>query len=187
VDIKDLRFTEPSKIEHDGVKIKHSYAKYTFSDLTPAIGVDPGRNWGIAFVRPNNINPIMDAGYGLSVYWGTMPKEEHSQDYFHKIRDFVTSWLKGKCNTKIVMVEGASYGDKYGQNALEQCRLGFYEAFREMGADVEYVAPLTPRKHVFGNGRLSAKNIWLDLNHNAADAACIALYGGGYQYDKHMS
>ena len=33
---------------------------------------------------------------------------------------------------------------------------------------------------VFGNGRIKAPDVWLDLpNRNGADAAALALYGGG--------
>lgn len=184
MDIKDLRFTDNTYDKFGDMKIGHAYAKYTFSGVTPAIGVDPGRNWGIAFVVPNNLDPSMDAGYRLSCYWGKVPKEDNTQDYFHKIRDFVMAWMPKNCPAKIVMIEGASYGDKFGQATLEQCRLGFYEAFREMGCDVKYVSPLTPRKNVFGNGRVSAKTTFLDLDHNAADAACIALYASGYRYEE---
>ena len=82
------------------------------------------------------------------------------------------------------MVEGPSYSERFGQIALEQQRLGFYEGARELGYDVSYVAPKTPRKICLGNGNLKAKDLWLEINGNGAAAGLIALYGGGYKYTK---
>jgi len=179
MNILDLRWTKGEPEAFSEMKIKWARADHIFTDnLIPAVGVDPGRNWAIAFVDPLN----SPGKFELTSYWATMPKEEDSQDYFHKIRDFVKKWVPQPFLYKVAMVEGSSYGDRYGQQLLEQCRLGFYEAFRELGCKVSYVSPKTPRKHVLGNGNINSKNVFLDLNHNGADAAVIALYASGYEY-----
>lgn len=181
-DISKLRWMKGESEYFGTMRINHATAQHSFQNLQCAIGVDPGRRWGMAFVL-ENIHPTFGSvGFTLSTYWGIVPKEEHTQDYFHAIRDFVKLWLPPKCPARIVMIEGASYADRYGQAMLEQCRLGFYEAFRELCYLVEYVPPMTPRKAVFGNGRTAAKNIWLDIDGNASDASCLALYGGNYKY-----
>ena len=184
MNIKKLEWMRGESEYFGDMKIQHAVAQTSFQDLRPAIGVDPGRNWGIGFVLPQNHTVLGHLGYSLSTYWGTMPKEDKTQDYFHKIRDFVKLWIPPKCPAKIVMVEGSSYGDRYGQQMLEQTRLGFYEAFRELGFPVEYCPPTVCRKAVFGNGRIKGKEVWLSTNGNGADAGVLALYGAGYQYNK---
>lgn len=180
MDILDLRWSKGEPEAFGEMKIRWATADHLFTDeLIPSVGVDPGRNWAIAFVTPKG------EGFELATYWATMPKEVDSQDYFHKIRDFVKAWVPSEFPYRVAMVEGSSYGDRYGQQLLEQCRLGFYEAFRELGCEVSYVSPKTPRKWVLGNGNINSKGVWLDLNHNGADAACIALYAGGYKHPKY--
>lgn len=177
MNIMDLVWNRGQPEAFSEMKIRWARADHVFTDdLVPAVGVDPGRNWAVAFVSP------VDGGFSLTTYWAQMPQEENSQDYFHKIRDFVKDWVPSCFPYKVAMVEGSSYGDRFGQQLLEQCRLGFYEAFRELGCEVSYVSPKTPRKHVLGNGNINSKTIWLDLNHNGADAAVIALHASGYKY-----
>ena len=182
MDIKKLEWLKGESEYFGDMKIQHAIAQHSFRDLQPAIGVDPGRNWGIGFVLPQDHPVLGHLGYSLSTYWGTMPKEDKTQDYFHKIRDFVKLWIPPKCPAKIVMVENAAFNAPYGREYLEQIRLGFYEAFRELGFPVEYVNPQTPRLKVLGGGRNKGKEIWLSINGNAADAAVIALYASGYLY-----
>ena len=182
--IQKLRWTKGESECFNGMKIQHALANHSFTGLQCAIGVDPGLNWGMAFVLGQNHLPFGKDLFTLTAYWGKIPHEEVEQNYFHKIRDFVKMWLPPKVPAKVVMVEGAAHGERFGQTQLERCRLGFYEAFRELGYNVEYCPPLTCRKAVFGNGRVKGKEVWLDCNGNASDAAVLALFGSGYYYDK---
>jgi len=162
------------------VIMKSAIANHTFTDLQPAIGIDPGRQFGIGMVLPYPNNII--GGYFLSTYWGKLPKQDKHQEYFEIVRRFVNLWMPPKCPAKIVIVEGPSYFDKYGQVQLEDIRLAFYQTFKDMGYEAEYCPPTSARKKVLGNGRLKASSLWLNLNPNAADAGVLALYGGGFEH-----
>ena len=181
-DIKKLRWLKGESESFESMKIQHATANHSFTGLQCAIGCDPGLNWGISFVLGQGHLPFGKDIYTLSTYWGKMPHEDIEQNYFHKIRDFVKMWIPPKVPAQVVMVEGASFGDKFGQTQLERCRLGMWEAFRELGYKVEYCPPLTCRKAVFGNGRIKGKEVFLDINWNGADAAVLALYGAGYKH-----
>ena len=181
-DIKKLRWERLKTKTFDGVKINSAVAQHDFTGLTPAIGADPGRNWGISFVIPVTLRSRLRV-YNLFAYWGTMPQMKKTQDYMYTIRDFVKKWIPENHPAKVCMIEGSSY-ERYGREGLEQMRLGFYEGFRELGFDVSYVPPNTPRKAVFGNGRIKAKEVWLELKGDAAASAAIALYASGYTYNK---
>ncbi len=164
------------------MRVKHARADYQFTDLSPVIGVDPGRNWGLSLILQTFRYPIT---YDLYVYWGTLPKEEVTHKYFDSVQKFINLWLPPNTDIKVVCVEGASYGERFGQVMLEDVRLGFVKAFENMGMKVTLVPPLTARKAVFGNGKIKASSIWLDINRNAADAAAIALYAAGFRKEKH--
>ena len=157
----------------DGMKIHHALAEYRFTTTHPAIGVDPGRRWGLSF---------LDDGI-LYAYWGTFPKVEHHQEYYGVVEDFVRRWIPPKCRADVVMVEGPAYGEVFGQPLLEDIRLGFYQGFKNRGYKVEYVSPQTARKVSLGNGRTKASEIFLSIDKNAADAAAICLYAGGFRIE----
>lgn len=153
------------------MKIRYAVADTDFPDYDNAVGIDPGRNFGLSTLLNGT----------LMTYWGKFPKCELSTDYHIMASDFIKEWLPVDLPVQIVMVEGPSYGDMYGQVLLEDVRLGFFMAFKSLGYDVQYVAPLRVRKAIFGNGKIKARDVWLDLpDNNSSDAAAIALYGGGF-------
>jgi len=155
------------------MRINHSMCGQGFHGLQDAIGLDPGRNWGMGIVRKNV----------LTAYWGKFPEVEYPHDYFDVIGDFIANWLPPKVPAKIVCVEGASFGEKFGQILLEDIRLSFVLAFKKRGFDVVLVPPKTARKVVLGGGNIKASEIWVSLNSNGADGACLGLYGAGYKGD----
>ena len=153
------------------MKIRYAVADTDFPDYNNAVGIDPGRNWGIGL--------LVDGV--LYSYWGQFPKCKLATDYHIMASDFILEWLPADLPAKVAIVEGPSYNEMYGQVALEDIRLGFFMAFKSLGYDVCYVAPQSVRKAVFGNGRIKARDVWLDLpNNNGSDGAALALYGGGY-------
>jgi len=158
--------------EWRGMKIHHALAEHRFRDTVNAIGIDPGRRWGMGIL----IDGILYA------YWGIMPSPDSAIDYFDYIRDFIQEWLPPKIPTNIVFVEGASYGEQFGQILLEDIRFSFELAFKKRGFEVSLVPPKTARKVVLGNGNTKASEIWVKINSNGADGACLALYGGGYKH-----
>ena len=156
--------------EWGGMRLHHATAERSF-DCADAIGVDPGRNWGIGIITNGMV----------SVWWGKMIAQQYDYDYFQYAKQFITEWFPKKHPAKKVLVEGPSYGSPYKQPMLEDVRLGFLQGFIELGKEVEYIPPQTVRKGVFGNGRTKASNLWLGIAPDAADAAAIALYSGNYK------
>lgn len=162
------------------IKLNHATACYNFgTDLTPAVGIDPGRNFGVAFLLPHPLDPAQ--GLTLTTYWGRFPLSDYHPEYFNAVKKFLYAWLPPKCPAKVCMIEGPAYSARYSQPLLEDVRLGFYISFQELGYEVYYVSPTAARKAVFGNGRRKASQIWVNINGNAADAAAIALYAGGFR------
>lgn len=134
------------------------------------IGIDPGANFGIT---------ILGEGMQPEVLNGTMPKGEH---YEYGIRAYQMGqelyrvYHQPSKGPKISIIEGASYGDRFGQVGLAEIRFGFYLGLYTAGADVTIVAPTSIRKAVFGSGKTQAMDVWACLNHNGADSLAIALY-----------
>jgi hypothetical protein len=168
--------------EWQGMKIKHACAEYVFPNLKPAVGVDPGKNWGLSTLSPYPNEQL--GGMMLNTWWGTFPTQEHDYDYFQVVMEFIDEWFPKKHPAKIALTEGAAYGAQYKQPMLEDIRLGFLMAFRTLGMEVDYVSPLKSRKAVFGSGKIKASDTWLSIGGNGADSGAICLYAGGYKYDE---
>ena len=133
-----------------------------------SVGIDPGRNFGITYISDIEI----------LVYNGTMPSAPHDV-YAEKAYDLTLEFCDTYCLTKgdVAIVEGASYGDTFGQVGLAEIRQGFRLALKHHGLEPITVAPKSARKVVFGSGNTQAMNIWACLNHNAADALALGLFG----------
>jgi len=176
--LADLRFSPSTEVENwkglsyvrirgvrtgwDGAsKVKH----------TPAIGIDPGRNFGIAMVWKD----------GLEVWWGQMEKADHTT--YGVWAYFMAQRLSEMTNLLSVAVEGAAYHSQFGQVGLAEVRFGFYLAFFLAGRfAVQIVAPASVRSKVFGSQKVHAGAVWPTLNDNGADALAIALFAAGYRY-----
>jgi hypothetical protein len=164
--------------EWQGMKIRHATAKHTFTNVVSAVGIDPGKNFGVSTLTPC-VGGM--GGFELNTWWGTLPTQDHDYDYFGVVLDFIDSWFPKNHPAKIAVTEGAAYGAQYKQPMLEDCRLGFLMAFRALGMEVDYVAPIHARKVVFGSGKIKASETWLSIGGNGADSAAICLYAGGYK------
>ena len=131
-----------------------------------SLGIDPGKNFGLAIASYDGYIETMN---------GILNDKEYTlkEVAFWFIKDFLE-----KCGSavRVVVVEGASYGDRFGQVKLAEVRAGFALGCSESGLPVTTVAPKTPRKVVFGDGNKGAWDVWMGLNHNASDALCLALY-----------
>lgn len=173
MNLATLEWLNGEKDEWRGMKISHALAEHRFRGTENAIGVDPGRRWGMGIL----LDGILYA------YWGILPAPDKNIEYFDYISDFVATWLPKNIPSKLVFVEGASYGEKFGQILLEDIRFSFELAFKKRGCEVSLVPPKTARKIVFGNGNTKASEIWVKINGNGADGACLALYGGGYKFE----
>lgn len=134
------------------------------------IGVDPGVSYGVAEIR-----------YGfLQLHWGKLPGTKlpkghraiQAMEFFTEEGKFDLYW------DAVGVVEGAAYNKKFGQVGLEEVRIGFYLGLVDvMGDNVHIVPPSSIKAKVLGSAKNQAGDWWPWLNHNAADAISIALYG----------
>ena len=160
--------------EWNGMKIRSAEATVAFN-LHDAIGVDPGRNFGVGILYNKK----------LTVYWGKFPKQDEDYRYSLLVSNFVQDWIpEYACSITRIAIEGPSFGSHFKQVMLEDVRVGFWLGFQGIGKETIYVPPQTARKQVFGDGRIKASDLWLSINKNAADAVAIALYVAGYEYGR---
>lgn len=170
--LSQLTFTKPEKISlifpggnplaELSVRRMLSYHP-SFSHDLRVLAIDPGKNFGAAVLGRNQI-PLVING----VLSNAQPLREVA---FTLVKELIRMHFP-----QILVLEGASYGDRYGQVKLAEIRAGFALGATEAGVEVKIVAPKTPRKVVFGSGDTQAMDVWVALNHNAADALCLALY-----------
>jgi len=169
---KDARKGELCGVEYssrviDSCGIEFSEFPFMFGISGVVIGIDPGRNFGIS---------IFGEGMEPEVCHGTMPAGKHYEYGILAFRMGQDLCKRYGDEAKIAIIEGASYGDKFGQVGLAEIRFGFYLGLYAAGADVTIVAPTSVRKTVFGSGKTQAMDIWTSLNHNASDSLAILLY-----------
>jgi hypothetical protein len=164
--------------EFGGIHIKRAYViDESFDVLHPAIGIDPGINFGVSWLVNKR----------LETWWGSLPKQNHDFDYFYIARDFIIMFVRKFQlfkNIDIAIIEAPSYGSQYKQPLLEDVRVGFHAGLTATHFSPEYVPPKTVNKAVFGNGNIAGKKEWIAIGGNGADAAAVALYGGGYRFNE---
>lgn len=136
-----------------------------------ALGIDPGVNFGITFIKKELV----------TIYYGTMRQARKPGEYgviavnvLQSLPEF--SKMSGTC-----VIEGAAFHKTFGQVGLAEVREGFYIGARMTGdlsslKQTIIVPPATIRKCVSGDGRTQAGEIYILLNHNAADSIFIAQY-----------
>lgn len=170
--LSQLTFTKPEKVNHifpTGETLAVTSERKITSDhpvlyySNRVLAIDPGKNFGVAVVGRGK--PAMVINGVLSEI---IPLRE--------VAFTLSQVLCRQYSPDMLVLEGASYGDRYGQVKLAEIRAGFAIGATEVGVEVKIVAPKTPRKVVFGSGDTQAMDVWVALNHNAADALCLALY-----------
>lgn len=131
------------------------------------VGIDPGVNYGITVINMDyaqiihGVLPAASLGMrGATVY-------EMIKDYF--------SMLDVHATNNFAVVEGAAYSRFFGQVPLEEVRFGFFLGLLHSGFNVQISSPSGIRKIAFGNGKLSAVDVYPTMNQNAADSVGCAL------------
>lgn len=180
MELATLSWTKHDAEYYGKMRILSATADHTFTGVVSAVGVDPGKNWGLSTLTPY---PSPMGGMMLNTWWGTFPTQEHDYDYFQVVLEFIDEWFPKNHPAKIAITEGAAFGAQYKQPMLEDIRLGFLMAFRDKGMEVDYVAPLKVRKQIFGSGKIKASEVWLSIRNNGADSGAICLYAGGYKHE----
>ena len=139
------------------------------------VGIDPGTvHLGIASIYPkNDINPN---GF-VSLLEMNIPRPPRTQDRIRIIWYILNDYNLSSRIDKLI-IEGASYADRYRQIELQDIRAGgiswMMKQYRNYEADI--IPPLTIRKTVFGSAKI--KNPWEEqgIPNNAAAALACALY-----------
>jgi len=134
------------------------------------MGVDPGRNFGIATLNQRE----------ATVYSGTLPKVDKTKKYLYGLSAFELM-INPRTHQGVgdAVVEGAAHKMPYGQADLAHNRMGFVIGLYNAGYSVEIIPPATIRVNTLGKGNKGGLEIWPDLNHNGADALACALYAAG--------
>lgn len=149
-----------------GVKIKIVHGTLA-GNKKNAVGVDPGVNFGMTVID----------GPKVTAMWGKLkstktPGLKGIEAYdLMRLSTFLWDWEV----PVTAVVEGAAYSKYHKQVELEEVRFGFYLALHHLGFKVHILPPATIRKMVFGAGRTQAGDVYVKLNHNAADSVGAAL------------
>lgn len=154
------------------------YMKYTASIPQleieyDAIGIDPGKNFGIAIVRKTGMVNVIYGRVEATTY------AEAGMRAMELVLDLPLVWTPGYVGG----VEEAAFSAGAGQAGLAYVRMGFYVGLRRnnLVRDVSMVAINTARKSATGNGRRSMADLLPNMNPNAADALGVALHVAGYR------
>lgn len=166
------KFGKPEKETWGGIKVKVVKARIPGRKILRGVGVDPGRNFGVAVL----------AGHEATIVSGKLPKEDAKWLYGVSAYDLMANPLRFNIEDTAV-IEGAAYGKTFGQVDLGHCRMGFVLGLYYCGITVDIVPPATVRAQVLGSGKKGALEVWPELNHNAADALACALYAAGIRRD----
>ena len=165
-DLSSLKFlkVEPYQSRHG--KLRRLEAFHPMFKGMYGLGIDPGRNFGVCAIRDGEVQ----------LYWGTMDKEEHLYNYgvtaYSLARGYIYAQHRGQTP---VVIEGASYNEKFGQVGLSEVRFGFYLGVCHAGLRADIVPPASVRKQAFGSAKIMGFEIWPTLNHNVADAFGCAI------------
>lgn len=165
--LSNLKFGEPTKIDWLGSKVKMFTAPA--SNLEWAVGIDPGRKFGVAIA----------AGNRVVVYDGILPQQTEKWRYGVLAIEFIKRVFSGPpADIRIGVTEGAAYRAQFGQVGLAEVRFGFAYGLLVVGVkDVRIVAPATLRKAVLGSGRAAVPyEMWPTLSTNGSDALVALGY-----------
>ena len=144
-------------------------------DVIPAkgIGIDPGRNFGVAVVDPIG---------GIGIYYGYLHIDKnwsYAEDGWFAMH-LTYELLKMEGCPELVAVEGAAHSKHKGQAPLAYIRQGFFMGSRACDFETKMVAPNSARKACTGHGNTPMWELLPGMNSNAADALGLALYAAGY-------
>jgi Holliday junction resolvasome RuvABC endonuclease subunit len=139
------------------------------------IGIDPGTvNLGIAVL---DVPTISGDVYQARLYQIKFAKRAINTLGRLKAVQEVLDTLYIPKFRKSVIVEGASYGDKYRQVEMEDVRASALLWFDNHNSICQVIAPNTIRKNAFGSAKVKAHEYWkeLELYPDAAAALSCAV------------
>ena len=156
------------EIAEGEIKVDVHYAKVPAYFKLAGIGVDPGRNFGLATLD----------GKEAWVFSGSLPQAPVKWQYGIMAYDLPSNPQRYHGQGKAV-VEGPAYKEPFGQAELGHVRMGFVLGLYYAGFEVDVVPPATIRANALGSGKVGGLEIWPDLPHNGADAMAAALCAAG--------
>lgn len=138
-----------------------------FSPIVPCVGIDPGRQLGISLIMR----------WKIYAFYCVIPKQETTFLTGVQAIQIMRAWQEKFLDLRhpYVAVEGASYNERYGQDNLSQIRFALSYALYSIDSHLDQVPPATARKLAFGDGKVTGKQLWPEINNNAADAVGLAL------------
>jgi len=134
------------------------------------VGVDPGRNFGISIIRPDDL---------VEMYVSKFPPMKRNE-YGFFARDFFESFIRyqlyGETGEVYMGIEGPSFHDNFGQVVLAEIRMGFCVSAIDNGINPVQYAPMTSRKSILGKGTTKGSDLWVTVPDHGADSFVIALH-----------
>ena len=168
---------EVGKFEAHATKMGVVKAQLPIETEFSSVGVDPGRNFAIAFVNLEGFASIYYGNLHLIKDWGYAADGVQA---YHLMLRMMPSNAEAR---SIIGVEGAAFSSPQGEANLAYIRMGFYLGGYVCGLPTEMVAINTARKSSTGDGRKSLSSFIPSVNGNAADALGVALHVAGYRSD----
>lgn len=160
-----------------GTKMNTVKAQLPIDFEFSGVGVDPGRNFAIAFLSYKGFASIYYGNLHLIKDWGYF--QDGIQAY-HLMMRMMPSNAEARA---VIGVEGAAFSKSHGEANLAYVRMGFLLGGYVCGFPTEIVAINTARKSATGDGRKSLSSFVPSINGNAADALGVALHVAGYRSD----
>lgn len=169
------KFGAPEKETWGDVKVKVVTARIPGRGLWRGIGVDPGRNFGVAVLN----------GHTATITYGTFKARPKGERWIYGVDAYDLMANPRRFNAEdSATVEGAAYKKQYGQPDLAHVRMGFVLGLYYIGITVDIKAPATIRAQALGSGKLGGLEVWPELNHNGADALACALFAAGLRKEE---
>lgn len=133
------------------------------------IGIDPGTTHiGIAQIDPSN---------NLARIWQiNKHREENNWQRIINIQHLLKRLDMIFSASFDVIIEGASFGDRYRQVELAEIRASIALWFDQCGGRCHIIPPTKIRKQVFNNGKMKADQAWDGLPPDALAALSCAYY-----------
>lgn len=165
-ELSNLKFSKVEPYQSRHGKMRRLEAFHDMFKGMYGLGIDPGRNFGVCAIRDGE----------LQLWWGTLDRREklyqYGADMYALSRGYLYSQHRGDAP---VIIEGASYNERFGQVGLAEVRFGAYLGMVHAGLKAEILPPATIRKIAFGSGKTMGWELFPTLNHNAADSLGCAL------------
>lgn len=141
---------------------------FDFEEHPFVVGIDPGRNLGAAFCLKRK----------LHLLFTSLPQSgDGGYKYLLSAYEFVHWFIARFGRPTLVVIEGASHNEQYGQDVLSQIRGVIDVAFEANDVPATQIPPLLLRKLAWGSGKSRPSDLFPHLNPHAVDALSGMVVG----------